>query len=39
MSDGTRTVQVPRHTAINAFTMGKIARDAGYTPEQFRTLL
>ena len=39
MSDGTRTVQIPRHTVINAFTMGKIAKDAGYTPEQFRALL
>ena len=39
MSDGARTAQIPRHTAINAFTMGKIAKDAGYTPEQFRALL
>ena len=39
MSDGARTVQIPRHIAINAFTMGKIAKDAGYTPEQFRALL
>ena len=39
MSDGGRTVQVPRHTTINAYTMGKIAQVAGYTPEQFRSLL
>ena len=39
MSNGLRTVTVPRHTTINALTMGKIARDAGYTPEQFRALL
>ncbi len=39
MSDGGRIVQVPRHTNINAYTMGKIAKEAGYTPEQFRELL
>ena len=39
MSDGARTVQIPRHTTINAYTMGKIAKDAGYTPEEFRALL
>ncbi len=39
MSDGGRTVQVPRHTTINAYTMGKIAQVAGCTPEQFRALL
>ena len=39
MSDGVRTVQIPRHTTINAYTMGKIAKDAGFTPEQFRELL
>jgi len=32
-------VQVPRHTAINAFTMGHIARIAGLTPDEFRALL
>ena len=32
MSDGTRTVQIPLHSTINAYTMGKIAKDAGYTP-------
>ena len=39
MSNGARTVTIPRHTTINALTMGKIAKDAGYTPEQFRGLL
>ena len=35
MSDGTRTVQIPRHTAINAFTMGKIAKDAATRRNSF----
>jgi predicted RNA binding protein YcfA (HicA-like mRNA interferase family) len=39
MSDGARMDTVPRHATINALTMGKIAKDAGYTPEQFRSLL
>ena len=36
--DGIRLV-IPRHTQINAITMGNIAKDAGLTPEQFRSLL
>jgi predicted RNA binding protein YcfA (HicA-like mRNA interferase family) len=39
LSNGTIMVQVPRHTTINAFTMGHIARVAGLTPDQFRALL
>lgn len=39
LSNGTIIVQVPRHTTINAFTMGHIARVAGLTPDQFRALL
>ena len=39
MSNGVRTVTIPRHASINAFTMGKIASDAGYTPKGFRDLL
>lgn len=39
MSNGAVMVQVPRHTVINAFTMGYIAKVAGLTPEQFRQLL
>lgn len=39
MSDGRRTVTIPRHNPINAFTMFAIVRDAGLTIEQFRNLL
>jgi predicted RNA binding protein YcfA (HicA-like mRNA interferase family) len=39
LSNGVVMVQVPRHTTINAYTMGHIARTAGLTPEQFRELL
>lgn len=39
MSNGKVRLSIPRHTTINAFTMGDIARDAGLTPEQFRELL
>jgi hypothetical protein len=39
MSDGARTLTVPHHNPVNAFTMGQIARIAGLTPEQFRELL
>jgi predicted RNA binding protein YcfA (HicA-like mRNA interferase family) len=39
MSNGKVRLTIPRHTAINAFTMGGIARDAGLTPEQFKALL
>ncbi len=39
MSDGARTVTVSRHNPVNAFTMGQIARTAGFTPEKFRELL
>lgn len=38
MSDGTRILTIPRHNPVNAFTMGGIARDAGLTPDQFRSL-
>jgi predicted RNA binding protein YcfA (HicA-like mRNA interferase family) len=31
MPDGARTVTVPRHNPVNAFTMGQIARTAGFT--------
>ena len=30
MTDGVRIVTVPRHNPVNAYTMGGIARDAGY---------
>lgn len=39
LSDGVRIVQLPRHSSINAFTMGKIAKDAGFTPDEFKKLL
>ena len=39
LSNGTVMVQVPRHTQINAYTMGYIARTAGLTPDQFRALM
>ncbi|MGA7522435.1 MAG: type II toxin-antitoxin system HicA family toxin [Acidobacteriaceae bacterium] len=39
MSDGRRTVTIPRHNPVNAFTMFGIVRDAGLTLEQFRELL
>ena len=39
LSNGVVMVQVPRHTTINAYTMGHVARTAGLTPEQFRELL
>lgn len=39
MTDGRRTVAIPRHDPVNAITMGIIARGAGLTPEQFKKLL
>jgi len=39
MSNGKVRVTIPRHNPINAITMGAIARDAGLSPDEFRTLL
>ena len=39
MTDGTRTLTIPRHHPANAFTLGGIVRDAGLTIEEFRRLL
>jgi hypothetical protein len=39
MGNGQRTLTIPRHNPVNAFTMGGIVRDAGLTIEQFRELL
>jgi predicted RNA binding protein YcfA (HicA-like mRNA interferase family) len=39
MSNGIVRLSIPRHSPINAITMGAIARDAGLTPDQFRKLL
>lgn len=39
MSNGVRILTIPRHNPVNAFTMGAIAKAAGFTPDQFRDLL
>ncbi len=39
MGNGAVTIAVPRHTTIDPFTMGNIARVAGLTPDRFRALL
>jgi predicted RNA binding protein YcfA (HicA-like mRNA interferase family) len=39
MTDGVRTVTIPRHNPVNAYTMGRIVRDSGLTNEDFRELL
>ena len=39
MTDGTRTVTIPRHNPVNAFTMGRIVVDAGFAIDDFRKLL
>jgi len=39
MSNGTRFVTIPRNNPINAFTMGGIVRDAGFTVDEFRKFL
>ena len=39
MTDGVRILTIPRNNPVNAYTMGGIARDAGFTIEEFRTLL
>ena len=39
MTDGVRILTIPRHTPVNAFTMGGIVRDAGLSIEAFRKLL
>ena len=39
MTDGIRTLVLPRHNPIHAITMGNIVRDAGLTNDEFRLLL
>jgi predicted RNA binding protein YcfA (HicA-like mRNA interferase family) len=39
MSNGERKLTIPRHNPVNAITMGGIAKDAGFTPDEFRKLL
>ena len=37
--DNTSVLVIPRHSEIDAHTMGKIAQVAGLTPDEFRELL
>jgi len=39
MTDDQRTLTIPRHNPVNAYTTFGIVRDAGMTSEQFRKLL
>ncbi len=39
MTDGKRTVTIPRHNPVNAYTMGRIIEDVGLTIADFRKLL
>ena len=39
MSNGQVRLTVPRHSPVNAYTMGAIASDAGLTPDEFKQLL
>lgn len=39
MSNGSISVVVPRHSTINAYTMGAIVKDAGLTPREFLDLV
>ena len=39
MTDGTRIVTIPRHSLVNAITMGTIVRSAGLTIDEFRRVL
>jgi len=39
MTDSIRIITIPRHSPVNAFTMGGIVRDAGLSEEEFRALL
>jgi predicted RNA binding protein YcfA (HicA-like mRNA interferase family) len=39
LSDGKRTLTVPRANPIDAYTMGGIIRDAELTIDEFRRLL
>jgi hypothetical protein len=39
MANGNRLVTIPRHDPVNSNTMAVIVRDAGMTPEKFRSLL
>jgi HicA toxin of bacterial toxin-antitoxin, len=39
MAKGGAFVTIPRHDPVNAYTMGGIIRDAGFSVEEFRKLL
>ena len=39
MTDDVRSLTIPRHNPVNAYTMGGIVRDAGLTIKEFRKLL
>lgn len=39
LTNGVRTVTIPRHNPVNAFTMGRIVQDAGLSLDDFRQLL
>jgi predicted RNA binding protein YcfA (HicA-like mRNA interferase family) len=39
MSNGHRILTIPCHNPVNAITMGGLARDAGLTVDEFRSLL
>lgn len=39
MTNGVRIITIPRHNPVNAFTMGRIVRDAGLTNDEFRNLI
>ncbi len=39
MTNGKTRLVIPRHNPINAVTMGAIAKAAGLTPDQFRSLV
>jgi len=39
LSNGEVRLTIPRHSPINAITMGNIAKDAGLSPQQFKDLL
>lgn len=39
MTNGVRTLTIPRHNPVNAYTMGRIVQDAGFSIEEFRKLV
>ncbi len=39
MTNGIRILTIPRHSPVNAITLGGIVRDAGLSVEEFKRLL